>query len=343
MAPYPLRAERFDLMGGIGSPSSSPADEDLFPEIDGTSSEVRRLKRDMWCVARDPEVTALILGESGTGKERVARAIHRVSPRANAPFVVIDCAGLSPTLAEDALFGHVRGAFTGAVEERAAPFERANGGTVLLDEVGELSLELQTKLLRAVQSRTIQRLGGRQEVAFDVRILAATNVDLDAATARGRFRQDLYYRLKVYEIRVPPLRRRGPADVRALITVILGRLAERRRRAPPAVDPQVLDLLLRGTWPGNVRELENTLERMLVRAGGETLLTLAHLPEDIRRGASLLAASRVEGPPTAEMVREALERSGFRFARSAADLGLSRHQLYRLVKRYGIRPQDAVR
>lgn len=222
----------------------------------------------MWCVARDRDVTVLLTGESGTGKERVARAIQRASPRANAPFVVVDCAGLSATLAEDTLFGHIRGAFTGAIDERLGPFERANGGTVLLDEIGDLPLELQMKLLRAIQSRTIQRLGARQELAFDVRIIAATNVDLNAARAAGRFRDDLYYRLNVFEISVPPLRRRGAVDVRALVTTILQHFADRRRIAPPLIDAGTMERLLSYAWPGNVRELENTLHRAVLLSSG---------------------------------------------------------------------------
>ena len=278
------------------------------------------------------------MGESGTGKERVAHAIHRASPRADAPFVVIDCAGVSATLAEDTLFGHVRGAFTGAIDERAGPFERAHGGTVLLDEIGDLPLDLQMKLLRAIQSRTIQRLGGRQDTAFDVRIIAATNVDLASALARGRFREDLYYRLKVYEINVPPLRRRGGDDVRALASAILGRLAERRRRQPPAIDPQVLECLAGRRWPGNVRELENVLERMLVAAAGEAVLHARHLPESFRGAGSAPAPHRADRPPAGRIL-EALRTNEFRCGRTAADLGLSRHQLYRLVRRYGIRPR----
>lgn len=313
---------------------------DVFPEIDGSSFEVRRLKRHMSCVARDPDVTVLLAGESGTGKERVARAIHRASPRAGAAFVVIDCAGLSATLAEDTLFGHVRGAFTGAIDERAGPFERANGGTVLLDEIGDLSLELQMKLLRAIQSRTVQRLGARQETGFDVRIIAATNVDLAAARAAGRFREDLYYRLKVYEITVPPLRRRGAEDVRILVATILQRFADRRRISAPSIDPVAMDLLLRHPWPGNVRELENTLERMLVAAAGGRLLSVAHLPSHLRAGRSLsVAPDAVRRSPAG--ITEALERNGFKLGRTAVDLGLSRHQLYRLVKRHGIRRRDS--
>ena len=308
---------------------------DSFPEIDGSSAAIRALKRDMLSVARDPDVTTLIVGESGTGKERVARAIHRASPRARAPFVVVDCAGLPATLAEDTLFGHVRGAFTGAIDERAGPFERADGGTVLLDEIGDLPLDLQMKLLRAVQSRTVQRLGARQDTPFDVRLIAATNVDLAAAVARGRFREDLYYRLKVYEIGVPPLRRRGAADVRALAATILNRLASRRARPAPAIDRDVLAWLTDRPWPGNVRELENLLERMLVAAADESVLHRRHLPGGISGIGPAAAPVRV-APPTAGRIADALQRHGLKRGRTAADLGLSRHQLYRLVRRYGI-------
>ena len=303
---------------------------------------MRALKHDMLCVARDQDVTAVIAGESGTGKERVARAIHRASPRAHLPFVVVDCAGLSPTLAEDTLFGHVRGAFTGAVDERAGPFERADGGTILLDEIGDLPLDLQTKLLRALQSRTVQRLGARHETTFDVRVLAATHVDLAAAVAARRFREDLYYRLNVYEIVVPPLRSRGVDDVRELAATILRRLASRRRRAVPAIDSSVMQWLGEHRWPGNVRELENVLERMMVAAGEAPMLSLCHLP---RRpaGVATATAHRRPAPPSADAIEDALVRSGFSAGGAAAALGLSRHQLYRLVRRYGIRAKGGDR
>lgn len=313
-----------------------------MPEIDGSSLQIRRLKHHVACVASDAEVTVLLVGESGTGKERIAQAIHRASPRADAPFVVIDCAGISATLAEDALFGHVRGAFTGAIDDRMGPFEYANGGTVLLDEVGDLPLDLQMKLLRALQSRKVQRLGARQETPFDVRIIAATNVDLAAAKDRGRFREDLYYRLSVYEIRVPALRRRGPEDIRALASAILFRLAARRRRSPPAIEVAAMDLLLRYSWPGNVRQLENTLERMLVAAGRESVLRVRHLPDHFRRTPPGPGATVQITPPTPALIREVLERNAFRYGRTAVDLGLSRHQLYRLVRRYGFGRSPAV-
>jgi two-component system response regulator HydG len=331
---------RNGLRGVERSWRRTSGDDESFHEIDGSSPAVLRLKRHMACVAEDPDVTVLLSGESGTGKERIARAIHRASARARAPFVVIDCAGLAPTLAEDALFGHLRGAFTGAIDDRPGPFERADGGTVLLDEVGDLPLELQMKLLRALQSRTVQRLGSTRETAFDARVMAATNVDLAAALARGRFREDLYYRLKAYEIRVPPLRRRGAADIQALVLAIAGRLAERRGRPLPVIDPAAMDRILQHAWPGNVRELENTLERMLVAARGEPVLSMRHLPDDL--GQSRPATARAPNAlPAAAQVLEALERNAFSAARTAAELRLSRHALYRIVKRHGIRRRDA--
>ena len=321
---------RIRPFGRLQHEHSEPED---FPEIDGTSPAVLALKRDILVVARDPHVTVLITGESGTGKERIAEGIHRASARAAAPFVVVDCAGISATLAEDALFGHVRGAFTGAVVDRAGPFERADGGTVLLDEIGELPLDVQMKLLRAIQSRTVQRLGGSHSRPFEVRIMAATHVDLATAVARGRFREDLYYRLKVFELAVPPLRQRGDADVRALASAIVNRLAARRGRPAPEIDSQVFDLLGVHTWPGNVRELENVLERMFVASAGDRLLTALHLPRQLR---SPMAVPTTGTPPDADRIVAALERNGFRIGRTAADLGVSRHQLYRLVKHHGI-------
>jgi two-component system, NtrC family, response regulator HydG len=330
---------------------AAPASDEAFPELDGHSPAIDRLKHDIACVARDAYVSVLIRGESGTGKERVARAIHRLSSRAGCPFVVVNCAGLTPTLAEDELFGHVRGAFTGAVADRPGPFERANGGTVFLDEIGELTADAQMKLLRALQQRTVQRLGSGQETPFDVRVIAATNADLESAQQRGRFRQDLYYRLKVYELRAPPLRRRGENDLRQLADAILHNLSTRRRRTPPVLAAGVWDAFTRYSWPGNVRELENTLERMVVAAGDDALLTPAHLPDDFRAVTERTRAPMVEvgaiharrAMPSPAEARAILQRNDFKYGNTAVELGISRHQLYRLLKRRAIAEPPAGR
>jgi two-component system, NtrC family, response regulator HydG len=325
-AGHTLACERIDL-------------EDAFPELDGSSPAMRRLKRHMLRVAEDGDVTVLVLGESGTGKERVARAIHDRSPRRHAPFVVVNCAGLSPSLAEDELFGHVRGAFTGAVHDRAGPFERASGGTVFLDEIGDLAPELQLRLLRVLQARTVQRLGGQRDTTVDVRVIAATNVDLARARARGRFRDDLYYRLKVYDLHVPPLRCRGSEDISTLAIAIVRRLSERRRRRAWTIDAAVVNLFTRYRWPGNVRELENTLERMVVAAGPAAVLAIEDLPEDFveavrsfPRGVTAVFDPASRGGPSDDEVVAAMGASGFSRQRAAAVLGLSRHQLYRIVR-----------
>jgi transcriptional regulator with PAS, ATPase and Fis domain len=326
----------------LAVPRASQRGYDPFPEIDGRSREIRALKEQMGAVARDPDVTVLILGESGTGKERVARAIHRASPRSHSPFVVVDCASLSSTLVEDELFGHVRGAFTGAIRDQPGPFERARGGTVLLDEVGDLTLDLQMKLLRVLQARTVQRLGASSETTFDVRVIASTNVDLAVARAQGRFREDLYYRLNVYGVTVPPLRSRGVRDVRALAGAILSRLAARRRRPAPTIARDAMVLLIRHQWPGNVRELENVLERMLVAAGPASMLTVHHLPPDFGApGPHAPGHSDRRTPPSAVEIISALERNRSIPGRTAADLVLFRYQLYRLRKRYGVRGPSA--
>jgi transcriptional regulator with PAS, ATPase and Fis domain len=316
---------------------------DPFPDIDGDSPEVRRLKEHMLRVARDGEVTVLLLGESGTGKERVAHAIHRASPRHRGAFVVVNCAGLTPTLVEDELFGHVRGAFTGAIDSRPGPFERATGGTIFLDEIGDLTPELQMKVLRVLQQRTVQRLGSREETAFDVRVIAATHVDLAAARQRGQFRDDLYYRLSVYALRVPSLRSRGPADIQATARTLLQQSAGRRRRHGLVMDADVVDALSHYSWPGNVRELENAIEYMVVAAGpGERTITQRHLPEGFGAAATGVDHRPVSLPSRGRLL-EALNRHGHRPGLTAAALGLSRHQLYRLVRRYEIHsPNDDV-
>ncbi len=341
-----------DVSGGLSAARGRDPRIDPATILDGESPEIMRLKQDIRCVAQDPYVSVLIRGETGTGKERVARAVHDASPRAAGPFVIVNCAGLAPALAEDELFGHVRGAFTGAIGDRPSPFERAHGGTVFLDEIGELTLDAQMKLLRALQERTVRRLGGAHDVSFDARVVAATNVDLAEAQRRGRFRQDLYFRLQVFELLVPPLRGSGEGDLQRLVEAILASLSARRNRPAPRLGRDAWEVFAQHSWPGNVRELQNVLERMVVAAGDATVLSRAHLPHDLRdskrsarrdaAGAATVARRGLVALPSAAEARAALRQNRGQFGKTADDLGISRHQLYRLLKRHGAVEPDAV-
>ena len=225
--------------------------------------------------------TVLITGESGSGKERIARLVHDESTRAAGPFIAVNCGAITETLLESELFGHARGAFTGATQDRPGLFEAANGGTLLLDEVGEVSPGMQVKLLRALQEREIRRVGENKSRKVDVRVVAATNRDLAHGVAGGAFRQDLYYRLKVVELHVPPLRERRD-DILPLARVLLADAALRMKRKIAGLAPGAADQLLRYDWPGNVRELENAMERAVALARGSRV-ELEDLPEEIRQ------------------------------------------------------------
>ncbi len=237
------------------------------------------------------EASVLVSGESGVGKELVARALHDNSPRAHGPFVPLDCGALPENLLESELFGHAKGAFSGAAAARVGRFEAAGGGTLLLDEIGEISLAMQTKLLRVLQEREVVRLGENHPRKVDVRVVAATHRDLDAMVRAGAFREDLYYRLRVLPLRVPSLRERA-GDIALLAAHMLGALAERYRRAPPRVSPEALAALEACRWPGNVRQLFNALEFALVQADGPVILPGHLLPEILAP-----AARRASGAP----------------------------------------------
>jgi len=289
-------------------------------------------------LARYP-TTALVTGESGTGKELVARALHVLSPLAERPFVTCNCTTLTPTLLESELFGYVRGAFTGADRDRLGLFEAANGGTIFLDELGELPLGVQVKLLRVLENREIKRVGSPAATRIDIRVIAATNRNLEEMVEAGTFRSDLFYRLNVGAIRLPPLRER-PEDVEPLVRHFIDVCNQKLGRSVAGVSPRVLDLLLRYAWPGNVRELANVIERALVVARGTVILP-EHLPP-------LLLEQRVEATKrhgTGELSLEAAERdqilralqaSGGKRIEAARLLGLSRRTLYRKLDRYGI-------
>jgi len=265
----------------------------------GESAEIRNVCA-MISAAAPSDVTVLVLGQSGTGKELVARAIHEQSARNGQSFVDINCAALTDSLLESELFGHVRGAFTGATTSRRGLFETASGGTLFMDEVGELSATTQARLLRVLQEGMVRPVGSSESKRVDVRIIAATNRDLAQEVQAGRFRQDLYYRLNVLTIEIPPLRERG-GDVPLLTEHFLAKHAARLKRPKPRIEPQVLDSLVRFDWPGNVRELENTIERMLVLCRGDTV-TLDLLPPSLSSPHAADPALETAGPliPLAE-------------------------------------------
>ena len=284
--------------------------------------------------------TVLILGESGTGKELVAQAIHRNSPRADKPFVAINCASLSDNLLESELFGHEKGAFTGAVAQKRGKLEVANGGTVFLDELGEMPIATQAKLLRVLQQREMERLGGTRVIPLDIRVIAATNVDLAAAVKDRRFREDLYYRLNVVSVQMPPLRRRLN-DVPLLASYFVARFARQMGRRMVGVSPEAKACLLRYDWPGNVRELQNAMERAVVMGVSEQVLP-EDLPEALleRAGTAAEAATGYHSALNEKkklLIREALALAGGNVTAAAEKLGLHPNYLHRLMSNLELR------
>jgi len=316
-----------------------------FDRITGRSPALREMLDSAAKVA-PTEATALLTGESGTGKELVARAIHQASLRAEGPFVAINCAALADTLLESELFGHERGAFTGADRMKPGRFELAAGGTLFLDEVGELSPAVQAKLLRVLQEREFQRVGGTTTLRADVRLIAATNKDLAKEVEAGRFRDDLYYRLNVFAVHLPPLRERGE-DVLLLADHFVRTLAARMAKADVGISRDAREALLGHTWPGNIRELQNAVERALIVSEGG-LLTAAHFGIAPRKEGLPRAAEGVTSDPSPlasesslpdvekRMVSETLKKAKGNKSKAAAILGLTRSQLYTRLKRHGI-------
>jgi len=279
--------------------------------------------------------TILLLGESGTGKEIFARAIHNWSDRSHQPFIAINCVGLSKELLESELFGHEKGAFTGALTLKKGKMELAHGGTVLLDEIGDISMELQTKLLRFLEEREFERVGGTKNIRVDVRIIAATNRDLDEAVRNGAFREDLYYRLNVVRITLPPLRERQ-SDIEGLANYFLRRCAAETKKTFTGITPEAREKLLAYHWPGNVRELVNVIERGVVLGDGPEL-TAAHLPANIVPSAPAPAAGEVSFYQAVdeyrrELIARTLAQTDGNRAAAARILGLQRTYLSRLIK-----------
>ncbi|HTU91354.1 MAG TPA: sigma-54 dependent transcriptional regulator [Gemmataceae bacterium] len=283
----------------------------------------------------------LIVGESGTGKELVANAIHKNSSRAGQPFIKVNSAALSPALLESELFGHEKGAFTGAVARRIGRFEHAGGGTLFLDEIGELDIDLQAKLLRVLQTGQFERVGGEETLQVDVRVLAATNRDLPARIADGRFREDLFYRLNVVTVDLPPLRQRRD-DIPLLAEHILGKLAHKYDWSNLALSPQALAHLSARDWPGNVRELQNVLARAAILARGRVIGVedVQAPPSPVNPASEEVSASLLLRDILAEteqrVIRQALEQEKWNRTRAARLLGISRRQLFDKIRQYGL-------
>ncbi|MDH4100778.1 MAG: sigma-54 dependent transcriptional regulator [Nitrospirota bacterium] len=313
-------------------------DKYRFEGIIGTSPQITRVLETAGRVAKS-DATVLITGESGTGKELLARGIHYNSSRSEGPFVTINCAAIPENLLESELFGHVRGAFTGAVKDKAGKFELAHGGTLFLDEVGELKVEHQAKVLRALQEKEIDRVGGGAPVSVDVRLIAATNRDLSLAMESGEFRNDLYYRLSVITLDMPPLRIRRE-DIPLLAEHFIAKHGGNKR---VVAEREFLSALARYTWPGNVRELENTIERALILRQGETL-SIADLPERLTHKGETIAGLSLELPDEGISLEElektllvmALDRHEGNQTKAAKFLGLTRPTLIYRMEKYGI-------
>jgi DNA-binding NtrC family response regulator len=287
--------------------------------------------------------TVLITGESGTGKELVASAIHQRSPRANGPFIKLHCAALAESLLESELFGHEKGAFTGAMARKDGRFSMADGGTLFLDEIGEISGSLQVKLLRFLQEHEFERVGGTQTIRVDVRVVAATNRDLQDEVARGRFREDLFYRLNVVNIETPPLRRRK-SDIPAIAKFFLDRYAKENAKAIEAIAPAALALLAGYDWPGNVRELENAIERAVVLATGAEI-EVRHLPPNVRPSAPT-GMPVIPGATMAEIERyailETLKATGGSTSKAAEVLDISTRTIQYRLHQYQAAPRGGV-
>ena len=283
--------------------------------------------------------SVLITGETGTGKELVAHAVHNLSPRKAGPFVAVHAAALPTTLLESELFGHEKGAFTGAVERRAGRFEMADGGTIFLDEVGELEPAMQVKLLRVLEERQFERVGGNKTLEVDVRLVAATNRDLKKMVAEGKFRDDLFYRLSVVTVNLPPLRERRD-DVPLLVTAFNRQYSQENNTPVREITQEAVNLLMAYDWPGNVRELRNAIEQMVVLARGDRL-TVRDIPAAIRSGADLTKISVVRPGVTMtveeaerQLIIQALKETDGNRTKAADKIGMSRRTLHRKLKEY---------
>jgi DNA-binding NtrC family response regulator len=314
-----------------------------FSSIIGAAPEMQQLFKSIAQIAPS-RATVLLSGESGTGKELVAAAIHHSSNRCDRPFVKLHCAALAESLLESELFGHERGAFTGAERRREGRFELADGGTLFLDEIGEISSATQVKLLRVLQEREFERVGGNQTLKVDVRVIAATNRDLKEMVQRGEFREDLFYRLNVINVHLPPLRQRV-GDVPALALHFAKRFSEDNAKAVTKISDRALSLLAAYTWHGNVRELENVIERAVVLADGDTI-EVNHLPPELAADSGSGTTPMIPGSTMADLERHAilatLEACGGSTSKAADVLGISVRKIQYKLQEYGAAPKSQV-
>lgn len=346
--------------------TTEPLDAPL-PQIVGDSPAMREIYRLTRLVA-PTRANVLLVGETGTGKELIARAVHRLSPRADGPYVRVNCGALSESLLESELFGHVKGAFTGALDNKTGRFEAAHGGTIFLDEISSMSFKLQVKLLRVLQENEFERVGESRTIRVDTRVVAATNTFLEDEIAEGNFREDLYYRLNVVPIQLPPLRDRRE-DIPALIRYFLERKSEENRRDPPTLNPDLLKALQEYPYPGNVRELENLIERAVVLANGQALTPglLAWSGRSVRRPSKTPATDlptliqqlvrvgietlpegslekRIVGAVERELIEQVMRNYKGVQVKAAAHLGINRNTLHKKWSDYarGVMPDPNV-
>jgi two-component system nitrogen regulation response regulator NtrX len=310
-------------------------------QLIGDSAPIREVRRQI-AIAAPTQGRVLIYGENGSGKELAARAIHRLSARKDHPFVEVNCAAIPETLIESELFGHEKGAFTGAIARRRGKFELAHGGTIFLDEIGDMTLQTQAKVLRVLEEQTFERVGGKDTIQVDVRVIAASNKNLQELIAKGSFREDLFYRLNVIPIEVPPLRKRQD-DIPLLVDHFIKTFSEENGKPPKTITGEALAYFLTYEWPGNVRELKNMVERLVIMTAGETI-TVSDLPiplippvDDDDGGGTRSFREAREAFERAYILAELRVNEG-NVTKTAERLGLERSHLYRKLKAYGITP-----
>ncbi len=330
---HAIRGRR--TMMELGAQRKAQSGRYSFEALESRNTAMRRVVELAKKLAQNPTVTILIEGETGVGKEFLARAIHNASPRANGPFTAISCAAIPETLLESELFGHEAGAFTDARSRKSGLFELAEEGSLFLDEVGEMSQAVQVKLLRAIETKAFRRVGGTEDLTVDTRIIAATNTDLEKAVREKRVREDLYYRLKVGPLTIPPLRAR-PEDILDLSRRLLGEVCRDLKRQPLELAPAVEQAFLGYRWPGNIRELRNVIERAVILQGNGGSLELENLPPEIRTPAGAAAGSSTLAGMEREFILRVLKECGGHPTRAAKALGISRTTLYEKLKLYGI-------